>query len=188
MPAFYCVGAQKAGTTTLHHILSQHPDICLPAVKETHFFYSEAEYKKGLDYYKRSFRSTSNKSILGEIDPSYMYFPSVPERIHNASGKSVKFIIILRNPVDRLISHYLMCKQKGYEQHDLRTAIDMEEDRIQASEINRERFGYVGRSLYAMQVRRFLQIFPRENILFVIFESQILNDLKATVGEILRIS
>jgi hypothetical protein len=48
LPNFICPGAQKAGTTTLHNILKQHPDIFLPNLKEAHFFDIEDRYKKGI--------------------------------------------------------------------------------------------------------------------------------------------
>ena len=47
---FYCVGAQKAGTTTLHDILIQHPEVYLPETKEAHFFDEDEKYKKGLNW------------------------------------------------------------------------------------------------------------------------------------------
>lgn len=186
IPDFYCIGTQKAGTTTLHSILSQHPDICLPAVKETHFFYAEEEYAKGLDYYSGLFGCAGERSIIGEIDPSYMYFPSVPKRIFDAYGDRMKFIVVLRNPVDRLVSQYLMCRQYGYERYDLRTALEIEGKRIQVSESNKGRFSYAGRGLYAQQIKRFLQLFPRENFLYLVFESQFVTDLTRTTARILE--
>jgi len=55
IPSFVCVGAQKCGTSSLHDILSNHPDICLPNEKEAHFFYDDKSYEKGLDWYEKFF-------------------------------------------------------------------------------------------------------------------------------------
>ena len=52
---FFCIGAQKAGTTTLHDVLNMHPDIYLPPNKEAHFFNVDESYSKGLDYYYSNF-------------------------------------------------------------------------------------------------------------------------------------
>ena len=52
---FFCIGAQKAGTTTLHDILVQHPQLYLPSKKEAHFFDINERYTKGLDYYFKTF-------------------------------------------------------------------------------------------------------------------------------------
>ena len=185
LPAFYCVGTQKAGTTSLYRILSQHPDIIFPVVKETHFFCAESEYRKGLNYYKDFFKTACTEKILGEIDPNYMYFPAVPRRIYDASGAQIKLIFILRNPVDRMISHYLMCKQKGYESKGFFKALELEETRISSSEINNTRFSYLGRSLYTTQVKRFLKLFPMENMMFIIFESHLIGNRKKTIEELL---
>ena len=52
---FLCIGVQKAGTTTLADILATHPDICIPEVKETKFFYFAEDYSKGIDHYNHTF-------------------------------------------------------------------------------------------------------------------------------------
>ena len=57
LPSFLCVGAQKAGTSTLHDILIQHPDVFLPATKETCFFRDDDKYAAGLEYYEKEFFS-----------------------------------------------------------------------------------------------------------------------------------
>ncbi|MFT4684416.1 MAG: hypothetical protein ACI863_001019, partial [Flavobacteriales bacterium] len=63
---FYCVGAQKAGTTTLHDILNQHPDVFLPKTKEAHFFDNDEKFEKGLEWYENTFfNESSNEKILG---------------------------------------------------------------------------------------------------------------------------
>ena len=55
LPNFLCVGAQKAGTTTLFNILKQHPDIFLPSTKEAHFFDKEERYQKGISWWISTF-------------------------------------------------------------------------------------------------------------------------------------
>ena len=114
-----------------------------------------------------------------------MYFPAVPQRIYDASGPEIKLIFILRNPVDRMLSHYLMCKQKGYETQGFYEALKLEKTRISSSEKNNARFSYLGRCLYALQVKRFLKHFPKENMMFIIFETQFIGNLKKTIEKLL---
>ena len=100
---FFCIGTQKSGTTTLHDILSQHPDIFLSEQKETHFFCRTDFYNKGYDWYKKSyFKNANDIEYIGEIDPDYLFFEKTIERIaENCSVSDTKFIVVLRNPVDR---------------------------------------------------------------------------------------
>ena len=65
LPCFLCVGAQKAGTTTLQKLLGNHPNIYLPAQKELQFF--SINYDKGLDWYGNHFLGATDKSCVGEI-------------------------------------------------------------------------------------------------------------------------
>jgi hypothetical protein len=100
-----------------------------------------------------------------------MYFDYIPERIFHCLGKNIKFIFMLRNPVDRAYSHYWMSCRKGYEKETFEKAICLEEERIKKG--NREeimRFSYIGRGFYFKQIKRFLNYFPRENIQFILFE------------------
>ena len=70
LPNFLCVGAQKAGTTTLYDILNQHPDIYLPKIKETKYFAADEKFNRGLDYYERKyFFKCMDQKAVGEIDP-----------------------------------------------------------------------------------------------------------------------
>ena len=79
LPNFLCVGAQKAGTTTLYDILKQHPNIYLPKVKELHFFDKDDRYKLGLEWLTKYFvNGYKNQKAVGEITPSYLFYEKVP--------------------------------------------------------------------------------------------------------------
>ena len=84
----------------------------------------------GLEYYKSHFKISLNHKIIGEVDPEYMYFNYIPKRIFDTLGADVKLIFLLRNPIDRAFSHYLMSKRRGYEDYPFSEAILMEKDRI----------------------------------------------------------
>ena len=71
---FFCVGAQKAGTTTLHNILIQHSDIYLPKEKEARYFDKEDIYNNGIEWYINTFYSNySGEKICGSITPEYLF-------------------------------------------------------------------------------------------------------------------
>ena len=95
LPSFLCVGAQKAGTTTLHSLLGLHPMIFLPPRKEVHYF--SLHYKEGLEWYSNFFAMAKEKQLAGEITPYYLFHPYVAERIAQDLDE-VRIIILLRDP------------------------------------------------------------------------------------------
>ncbi len=189
---FICVGAQKSGTTTLHDILNQHPEICLPTDKETKFFQRDDRFNKGLEYYKEHFSVNLNHKIIGEIDPDYMYFNYVPKRIYDTLGAETKLIFLLRNPIDRAFSHFLMSKKRGYEDLSFSDAILMESERILKDDSqsdfsisNHLNFSYLDRGYYSTQIKEYLKYFNKENMLFVLFEDELIADRQTTIRKIL---
>jgi hypothetical protein len=104
--SFYCIGTQKAGTTTLHDILKTHSQIYLPENKEAHFFDRNDRFNKGINWYLNYFfSSVKNEKAIGSFTPEYIFFPKVAKRIYESLGTNIKFIVILRNPVERAISN-----------------------------------------------------------------------------------
>ena len=71
---FMCVGIQKAGTSTLHDIIKQHPNLELPKNKETHFFNDNSKFEKGIKHYFKYYFKNRNRMFTGEITPEYSYF------------------------------------------------------------------------------------------------------------------
>jgi len=65
LPNFLCAGAAKCGTTSLHAILAEHPQIFLPQRKEIHFFENNGNYSKGLDWYSKYFKNANEKKVIG---------------------------------------------------------------------------------------------------------------------------
>lgn len=179
LPNFLCVGAQKAATTTFYKILGQHPDICLPSVKEVHFFDDDDNFGKGLFWYENVFQCNGEK-VIGEITPEYMYFDYVPERIHKTLGGDVKLIFILRNPADRAYSHYSMERARGIETKGFEKAVALEPERIKKGYFEQMHYSYISRGLYATQIKRFLERFAAENMLFLIFENDWLENREKT--------
>jgi len=178
---FICVGAQKAGTSTLHDILKQHPDLQLPIYKETHFFRDDEVYEKGLEYYFNHFFDKEKRECIGEIDPEYAYFEPCAQRIWDCFG-AIKIIFILRNPVDRAFSHYRMSKGRGLEDYTFSEAVETEENRLR-THYDHIHFSYCSRGKYWEQIERFQKIFGTKNVAVYKFED-LIKDSKRTVESI----
>ncbi|GAA0737279.1 sulfotransferase [Gaetbulibacter jejuensis] len=175
---FFCIGTQKGGTTTLHDILSQHPDLCLPSKKETHFFSNESFYAKGKDYYINNyFKERDESKFIGEVDPEYSYFKDSAKRIYETFGQT-KILFIIRNPIDRAYSHYLMTKRRGLESLTFEKALSLEKDRIK-TDSDAMHYSYLSRGYYLNQILAFEKYFGIDNIKIVLFEDFIKNTEKS---------
>lgn len=184
-PNLICPGAQKSGSTTLYNILIQHPDIFLSKTKESKFFVRDSEFVKGVDYYEKEFfHSWNSQKVIAEIDPEYFFFERAAERMAQTLGNQIKLIFLLRNPVERAYSHYLMSISRGYENESFSNAIKLENSRIGKNFFQADNFSYISRGLYAKQLQHFLKYFKMKNMLFLIFEEDIIVNLSATTNRI----
>ena len=171
-PDFLGVGVQKGGTTTLQKMLEQHPDVFLPAVKEVHYF--TFNYIKGKSWYQRQFEQASANQCCGEITPYYIFHPQAPERIH-ALNPQVRLIVLLRDPVERALSHFFHCKRLGLESLELEDALELESDRLNGAEefliaddshhLSHQLYSYVSRSCYEQQLTRLNLFFKPPQVL-----------------------
>jgi hypothetical protein len=163
---FIGIGASKAGTTWLGHMLEGHPQLCMSVPKEVHFFNDkltyrnsimERNYSKGTGWYSKHFAHCGADKIKGEITPRYSTDPQAAARI-KAFNKDVKIFYCLRSPVDRIESHYNFAKYfVGKEDRSIDHAI-------------REEYEFVGMSLYFRNLMSYLEHFSREQIFLVWFE------------------
>jgi len=184
LPGFVGVGAEKAGTTPLALVLAQHRDVFLPPGKETHFF-SRSYSARGLLWYETgNFHGHGAQRAVGEITPEYMRFPEVPGRLREALGPELKIIVCLREPAARAFSHYLQCVRLLQENESFARALELEEARIAEDRYAGIRRAYLGGSLYAAQVRRLLEHFPRQNIFYMVLEEDFVRDRAATVARL----
>jgi hypothetical protein len=184
---FYCVGVQKSGTTTLHDILKEHPQIFLPKKKEAHYFDMDNRYEKGLSwYYNEFFQEYNGEKICGSCNPDYIYFEEVPRRIFEAFGSKIKLVFIFRNPADRAFSHYLMSKRRMIETEVFEKAITLEASRIRIDYKHKSDFSYISRGYYAEQLKRYLEYFPIENMFFIRFEDDFIKNRKNTINQLLK--
>lgn len=152
------IGAMKAGTTSLFHTLARHPEIAPSNIKETHFFKTAASASAGLEAYEAywSFDPTRHAIAL-EASPSYSRFlknPGVPERLA-ATPYDLRLVYVLRNPVARYVSNYVMALAQGYEMRDIHRDLDP---------------NALNTSCYAAQLAAYTAQMSREKILLVRFE------------------
>ena len=171
-PHFLCIGAAKSATTSLFNILKKHPLISVSSFKEPHFFDNTDNYNKGKEWYLRSYFSNASPSnILGEFTPTYLSSPLSPKRILETFGTEMKFIVLLRNPIDRAYSHYLHTKRDEHESLEFMEALLKEKDRLkEVDDITRFRYSYVNQGKYAQHISNYLNYFSIDKFHFVLFE------------------
>jgi Sulfotransferase domain len=175
-PDFLIVGAQKAGTTVLHQLINQHPQV-VKKRNEVHFF--DANFDRGVEWYQNQFKKRPSSShLIGDKSPYYIFHPFVPERVYSLYPK-VKIIVLLRNPVDRAYSQYWMNIRIGKEDENVsfEEAIAAEPARI-AGEYEKlrdpsytgsayRRYSYLARGVYVDQIKNWLNYFPKEQMLIL---------------------
>ncbi len=178
LPNFMILGAAKAGTTTLFNLMKQHPQVHMPFTKEPMFFSHDDNYRRGLDWYRRTyFRKAGTCPVRGEATPHYLYWSEkVAERIRQAyQGRTIRFVVIFRDPVDRAYSWYWNMVREGREDLPFEAALEAEPRRLQenASRLRRTgsmTYGYARGSCYASALKPFLDLFPRQDFHFLIQE------------------
>ncbi|MDG5492651.1 sulfotransferase [Psychroserpens sp. SPM9] len=174
-PNLFIPGAAKSGTSTLHNLLHQHPDICMSTNKEPFYFVNE-DFESDLNLYDSKYHdlfTNLNTRYKGESSTSYMLFPNFIENVKKHVDESAKFIFILRNPVDRIYSHYWYLKGIGSETKGFREAVlkDMDEEPNIHSRLPEGRFKhYYQYGLYAKWLAKFYDSFEKTQIKVVLFE------------------
>jgi hypothetical protein len=186
LPSFFLLGVAKSGTTSLHAYLAQHQQICMSHPKEPFFF--EAEFERGPAYYfNRYFSHWNGEQIVGESRHRNLYLPSIPERLWNYNPEA-RLLVILRNPVERAISHWWHWYARCVEALPLRQALEADLKRIEAGyrfETENERQvyrdslrkdgsscfrTYLDSGYYLQQIERYTVLFSREQLRVVLFD------------------
>lgn len=174
---FIIPGFPKSGTSSLHEYLNLHSKICMSAVKEPHIYSKLENYQKRYDNtFDRSLSNLIEKKddktiLFGESSTSYMITKESPKRIFE-DNPNTKFIIIARDPIDRIVSHYNWLLSNGENLKPFKDEI--ESDLKVDFDINKpSRTGYksyIEHSKYGDQIENFLKYFPVENFLFISLE------------------
>jgi Sulfotransferase domain len=158
LPDFMIIGAAKSGTTTLYRYLCRHPRVFMCSPKEPTYFSHDEVYARGEAWYRSIFADADENMICGEGSTTYTRWPhtgDASERISKVFD-TMKFIYIMRHPVDRAYSLYA---------HRMRTGITKTfEDVLQESN------EYVDIGMYMMQIKRYLRYYPRSCFHFLLQE------------------
>lgn len=184
LPNFMIIGVAKAGTTSLYRYLDQHPQIFMCPIKGSNYFgYEDAcDWKwtdegdppllrnfpvKSLEEYEVLFAGVTNEIAIGEVSPQYFRCPTAAQRIHE-SLPNVKLGAILRNPADRAFSGFLMRKRRGEAVKSIHEELTPDSSHV------REGF-------YYRRLKRYFDIFPRDQIKVYIFEEFKLDPAKVVM-------
>ena len=151
LPSFIAVGPPRTGTTWLHDSLAAR--VCLPRVKETAFF--SVYWDRGIDFYANQFRHGIAGQTTGEVCP-YFSWAETPARIATYIP-DCKIICTLRDPVDRLSSHYRVARCNVYVRGDFDNAIATLGRLIEGSR-------------YATYLPAWFKQFGRENVLVTLYD------------------
>jgi len=195
---FFLVGAAKCGTTSLSDWLKVHPKIFIPQIKETNYFSTDIKVEKFNRFYEqntfldldsyfadeeleplhisfvqkreqlnRLYKDAPPDSIRGECSTSHLYSIAAANNIRSFNDQS-KIIIILRDPIERAFSHYLMARKYGFTNLDFRSAVKKD------LSVRKKGWGiselFVDLGLYSKQIQRYQDNFPAGQILIVPFE------------------
>jgi hypothetical protein len=179
-PNFLGVGAARCGTTTLHDYLLRHPDVFVPIVKELHYFTYRHEVRGFREQiseadYCRYFKGAKNATALGEISPSYFWFPDTAKLI-KAFEPSMKIVVLLRNPVERAISDFQYSWKYNLNAVDLDGFVSSGIEQLRDNGIASQSFHpttCLWKGLYARHLCDYLEHFGRKRVRVFLFEDLI---------------
>jgi hypothetical protein len=201
-PSFLIIGAQKAGTSSLHAQLVRHPQIFPSRIKEVHYF--DLNYARGLDWYRAFFPirlralgagvRAGHRAITGESSPYYLFHPHAARRV-NRDLPGIPLIVLLRDPVERAYSHYQHSYRHGLETLSFAEALEREPERtrpdlekLTADETwpaeQLRNFSYRSRGVYVDQLMRWMPVYDARRLL-VLRSEDYFADPGATLARVL---
>ena len=169
-PDFIIIGAMKSATSAIYEYLMTHPLVAKRMPKELHFF--TLNYDKGFDWYSQQFKPkqhhlSTTKLLIGEASPSYFPSDIAPNRIAQLLPE-VKLILSLRNPSDRAISHYYhQFNRVKDETRFIEEVFSVQEIASLQERPYTKTSSYIQLGKYLPQIQRWLNVFPREQILIL---------------------
>jgi len=182
-PSFIIAGAQRAGTTTLYRVLSEHPAVARPTASKG-IGYFDLNYDKGPRWYRGHFplawlarRKHGPHAATFESSGYYLFHPLAASRIAR-DLPDVRVVVMVREPVERAYSAHRHELNRGFETEEFEAAIDLEEERT-AGEVERmiadpsyasfdhRHHSYLARSRYSEQIDRFIDELGRDRVYVV---------------------
>jgi acetyltransferase-like isoleucine patch superfamily enzyme len=182
LPNFLGLGAQKAGSTWIHHAIRNHPDVFLPERVELCFFnLKNCLTQKKIADYEKNFATANGQRWIGEKSPAYLWAnhndrgfgkpttnPQMPESIKELLGADTRFLVTLRHPVMRAIS--------AFAHHAKRKRITSDSSIMDY----KDQLGLVDIGFYSSHIESYLEHFNRKHFLFLTYENDI--KLKPDIG------
>jgi len=167
LPTFLGIGAGKCGTSWIAACLKEHPQIFMPEVKEVKYF--SDFYEEGQKWYEEFFPGVDKEKVVGEYSTTYLFSPQIAERIYRFNPQ-IKLIACFRNPIDRAWSHF------RYDLMDKRVKAESKfKELIEEKDYYQK---YIESGFYFRQIKPYLDRFPAENILLLIYEDIAKSPLK----------
>jgi hypothetical protein len=195
----FIVGTIKAATTSIYNYLNQSNDIYFPPIKELHFFSDvrsiidentkfnpdkkqHSRVINTLDEYNLLYPFKDDYKYFGDCSPTYLSDENAPFKLKKYNAKA-KIVIVLRHPIDRIISHYQMNLNRNVENDSFMDAIKKD-----LLKVNQQLFidnKYVKLGMYGEQIERYLKCFDRKNIFILKFED-LNKDTASVVNSLLK--
>jgi hypothetical protein len=199
VPDFFIVGQPKSGTTALYSMLRRHPQIYLPETKEPGYLAEELQVRKPprpsknintFEDYVSLFEGAAPEQRVGEATPFYLWSRTAAARIAEMQP-GARIIATLREPASLLHSlHLLLVRIHVEPEAELRTAIELEPLRREGRAVPAHTYWphllrYSEQVRYVEQLRRYHAVFPREQVLVLIYDD-FRADNQGTVRDVLR--
>lgn len=176
VPNLYLIGAAKSGTTYLANCLAKHSDIYLPNIKEPHLYDADINFRDYSKYLSKLYSQSVNVPWRLDATPNYLANADIviPRMLQLIDLENTKFIVILRNPIDRAYSHYLHVSRTRPMEHSFMTSVRRE---ASAKCIQRDNTwtNFYADGLYAGQINSWLEVIPEQNLKVLFFEDMIKN-------------
>lgn len=193
LPDFLVIGAMRCGTSSLFKYLAAHPHVRRPLRKEVEFF--SQHHARGLAWYRAHFPVRRRGQRTFEASPYYLFHPHAAVRAH-AVVPGARLVVLLRDPVERALSHHRHMQRHGFEPLDFPEAIRAEDERMAQAHADvladpdlsspaHRRFGYRSRGDYAPQLRRWVDAYGGDR-LHVIFSDDLYADPPGTLDRLHR--
>ncbi|NEP85829.1 MAG: sulfotransferase [Okeania sp. SIO2C2] len=184
LPTFLIIGVQKAGTTSVYGYLKEHPQVYMSPIKETNFFATDWENntekkpdtgtRKRINSWERYcelFMNVKDEIAIGEASPNYLVNYKTSSEMIQRYVPDVKMIAILRNPVDRAYSDYLMHLRDGINVGKVRSLSEQVKFRADSSST-------IKKGLYYSPIKHYFDSFDREKLKIILHDDLTKDSLK----------
>ncbi|SHO57574.1 sulfotransferase family protein [Vibrio quintilis] len=176
-PNLFILGGQKCGTTALAHFLGQHPEIFIAEGKEAHIFdhpeIEPSDHQQLDSAYCHFFREGQSQNYYCDATPIYSYWTDLLPFIADYSPDA-KIIFMVRDPVERAVSQYMMESNRGYERLPMLQAFLKEPERLLQAQQNRKEWmspsrwaSYLDRGYFQQQLDVIRSVFSEDRLLIL---------------------